>query len=81
MPGKFLTTFDEVVLGLGGVRGVMDFTGRGASSVSDWKSRGFFPAILADAMREELWRRGRYRVAGELFRMEKRNTDKREAAA
>ena len=80
MPTKILTTFDEVVLGLGGVRGVMDFTGRGASSVSDWKRRGFFPTKLADAIREELWERGRYRVAPELFRMEKRNSGKDKAA-
>lgn len=55
---RTLTTFDDVLTELGGINGVAEICGRSPQSVCNWRSRGFFPAVLIRPITYALTKQG-----------------------
>lgn len=55
---KRITSFDSIILALGGVSAVARLTRRSPATVCNWRPRSLFPPRLYFVMQHELERRG-----------------------
>ena len=53
---KELSTIEEVITALGGIKATADLCGRGYTTAANWKYRGFFPSNTYFLMLTELSR-------------------------
>jgi hypothetical protein len=67
--GKTLTTFRQVERQLGGIPLIATLTKRSEQNVSNWRTRGYFPAIMWLVISDALGKRG-YDAHPALFRLE-----------
>lgn len=67
---RTLRKFDTVLIKCGGINGVAEITGRPVQAVCNWRTRGFYPAVLFFIINDALAKH-HCQAARELFRFQK----------